>query len=649
MLSGASRLWLRCASPGVMGVTARSGDKSNTIEGGKHVRNSRSSGNAGRLLAAALISLGLIAAACSNKKDDGGTATDVTTETTAGSETTGTGAETTAPETTVAAETPVAGGTLIVSGEAEVASPWTPAAMQCDSYCQQRARSFYDPVVVIGEDLEPHGLLVESWTNNDAFTEFTFKVRSGISFHDGTPLDAAAIVKNLQVSGSGLLLGAALKDIGKLCDGTPCTAAQLTDPAVVKTLAIEATDASTFVIKTGFNGDLANPLPWPGMPSALGTQWGLIASPTWLDAVTAGTADATKAVGTGPFIVESYAPRDKLVVKRNPNYWQKDAAGVQLPYLDGIEFRVIEDSETAADALRAGDIDIFSTSASLVVSDFREDPEAFPMVEQDQLVETNYILIDLAKPGALQDKNVRCALSLAIDRQELIDATAGGILKPANGLFSPGQQGYLEDNGGSTTFDPDTAKQMIADYEATNGPVAVDYGTTTSAINAQIAELLKGYWEAIGVDFTYTQVPQDSFITNALFGDPGFFMYGWRNHAGVRVDSQYFWWHSANAAPDGQLALNFGRVNDPAVDKGLETARSATDDAAATAAAEDVNKEMASNCYQIPTSWTLWGTPHLPKVKGLSSWVLPDGSPSRDGAGFSGQFWTQTLWIDPNA
>ena len=588
------------------------------------------------MLAAAVISLGLIAAACSNKKDEGSSGGDTTETTAGGSETTAAGGgETSAPETTAAAEKPVYGGTLIVSGEAEVANAWTPAAMQCDSYCQQRARSFYDPVVVVGEDLEPHGLLVEGWTTNDDFTVWDFTVRPGITFHDGTPLDAAAIVKNLQVAGQGLLLGAALKDIGKNADGS---------------LAIEATGDMTFQIKTGFNGDLAQPLPWPGLASSLGTQWGLIASPTWLDAVAAGTADPTMAVGTGPFIVESYAPRDKLVVKRNPDYWQSDADGNQLPYLDGIEFRVIEDSETAADALRSGDIDIFSTSAALVISDFREEADEFPMVEQDELTETNYILIDLDKPGPLQDKNVRCALSLAIDRQELIDATAGGILQPANGLFSPGQQGYLEDNGGFTDFDPDTAAAMIEEYEAANGPVAVDYGTTTSQINAQVAELLKGYWEAIGVDFTYTQVPQDSFITNALFGDPGFFMYGWRNHAGVRLDNQYFWWHSANAAPDGQLALNFGRIRDDAVDAGLETARSATDEAEATAAAETVNKTMAENCYQIPTSWTLWGTPHKPAVKGLGgTWILPDGTASRDGAGFSGQFWTQTVWIDPNA
>ena len=114
----------------------------------------------------------LIAAACSDKKDDdavtGGTddttapeetdaAADTTapadtasegaTATTAGGEGTGT---TGAPETTEPAVEPVYGGTLVVSGEAEVANPWTPAAMQCDSYCQQRARTFFDPLAAFG-------------------------------------------------------------------------------------------------------------------------------------------------------------------------------------------------------------------------------------------------------------------------------------------------------------------------------------------------------------------------------------------------------------------------------------------------------------------------------------------------------------------
>ena len=587
----------------------------------------------GRLLAAAIVSLGLVAGACSKKDETTTTPTETTTVDT-GVTTETTTAETT--PTTEAMKDPVAGGTVIVSGEAEVANPWTPAAMQCDSYCQQRARTFYDPLVAYNEDLEVSGVLLESWTNNADYTEWTFTVRSGISFTDGTPLNAAAVVKNLQATGTGLLIAAAVTDIGKNPDGS---------------LAIEATGDLTFTVKTGKNGDLSQPRPWPNLPGAFAGQLGFVASPTWLDAVAAGTGDATKPIGTGPFIVESYAPRDKLVVKRNPNYWMKDANGTQLPYLDGMEFRVIEDGETAGAALESGDIDIFSTSSAVVINRFRGLADTFPMNEQTTLTETNYILIDLDKPGPLQNKDFRCALWKALDRQELIDLTADGILQVANGLFSPGQEGYMEDNGTSTAQDLEGAQALIDSFKAANPGVElkVKYGTTVSNINAQVAELLKGYWAQIGVDTEIIQVPQDQFITKALFGDPDFFMFGWRNHAGVTIDGQYFWWHSSAAAADGELALNFGRVRDPIVDKNLEDARGELDATKRAEFAQNVNKQMAAECYQFANSWTLWGTPHKANVQGLGTLVWPDGSKARDGAGFSGQFWTQTLWVDPAA
>ena len=598
----------------------------------------------------AVVSLGLVAGACSKKEDDTATVsteaattdTEVATGDTEAPTTdtevaTGdTEAPTTDTEAPAEEKTPVPGGTLIVSGEAEVANPWTPAAMQCDSYCQQRARTFYDPLVALNGDNEIVGVLIESYESNEDFSVWTFKVRDGIKFHDGTDLDAAAVVKNLQVTGSGLLISGAIKDYGKNADGSLA-------------IAVVEGDPMSFTITTGVAGDLAQPRPWPNLPATLAGQLGMIASPTWLDAVVAGTADSTMAIGTGPFIIESYAPRDKLVVTRNPDYWMTDAAGVQLPYLDSIEFRVIEDSETAASALQAGDIDIFSTSSAVVISEFRGLPDEFPMGEQDEFTETNYILIDLAKPGPLQDKRVRCALWMAIDRQELIDLTADGILQVANGLFSPGQEGYLEDNGMPTEQDLEGAQALIDDYVAENGPVTVNYGTTVTAINAQVAELLSGYWEQIGVTTEIQQVPQDQFITNALFGDPGFFMYGWRNHAGTTIDSQYFWWHSSASAPDGELALNFGRVEDPIVDENLEAQRGESDPAKRKGFAENVNRQMAGECLQFANSWTIWGTPRAPKVQGLGTLVFPDGTMARDGAGFSGQFYTHTVWLDPEA
>ena len=599
------------------------------------------------MITAVILTLGLIAASCGKK--DSGNATNVTTGGTTGATEAPSGDTTPASvaadatvvaDTTPASTTPTVkvtpGGEITVSGEAEVTNPWTPAAMQCDSYCQERARSFFDPIAAIGADSKVHPYLAESITPNADATQWTIKVRSGISFTDGTPVNADAMIENIQRSGLGLLLLAQLVDLAKV----PSAA----DPTK-KEYKIEKVDDMTFTIFTGKDGDPAQPLPWPGFDFYLTGQLGLIASPTWLKAVDADATKATAPIGSGPFIVQSYAPRDSLVVTKNPNYWQKDADGVQLPYLDKITFKVIEDSTTAEGALNSGDIDVFADSNSSVIADVIN-AGTMTIAKQDKFGETNYLLVDTVKPGPYQDARVRCALSMAIDRQELIDLTGGGLLQVANSVFSPGQEGYLADNGFKTDQDIEGAKALIADYQKDHpGPVAITYGHTADRTGDQVADLLKGYWSQIGVDTTVETIPQDQFITNALFGAPNFFIYGWRQHAGFKVDEQNFWWNSKSFAPDGALSLNFDRLQDPIIDQNLATARSDPDPAARQAAAEAINKEMAKQCYQIPVSYALWAVMSTPKLHGIGETTMPDGTKARDGAGFGGQFWVNSLWL----
>ena len=588
------------------------------------------------IISAVAVSLALVAGACSKKSDDGNAngTSKPSADSTPVSSATGDSTPSTEP-----AATPVPGGKLIVSGEAEVGSPWTPAAMQCDSYCTERAHSFFDPVAVFGADLKVHGYLAESITPNAEFTEWTVKVRSGINFTDGTPVNADAVIRNLQDSGTGLLIGKALGDVAKVPDAT--------DPTRMA-LKIVKIDDMTFTVYTGKDGDPAQPLPWPGFAGAFTTQWGLVASPKWLDEVKADPSKAAMPVGSGPFIVQTFLPRDTLVVKRNPKYWQKDANGVQLPYLDEIDFKVIEDSQVAEEALKNGEIDIFSTSANAVIKDFREVAKDFPMNEQDKYTETNYLLIDQDKAGPTQDARVRCALSKAINRKELIDLVGNGLGVIANGVFSPGQQGYLKDNGFDPAQDIAGAQKLIDEYKAATGATSVEvkYGHTATALGDQTAELLKGYWAKIGVTTTVEVVPQDKFITNALLGDANFYIYGWRQHAGITVDGQNYWWNSRTMAKDGQgISLNFSRINDPIVDENLAIARSNPDEAARNAAAEAINRQFAKMCYQIPTSYALWATPRSPKVQGIGQTLLPDGAATSDNIGNSGQFWLNAIWI----
>lgn len=591
-----------------------------------------------RLSIIAAVTLSVAAGACSDKKDDESvqTGSDDTTDTTETTDTTDTtDTDTTEPEAPVVSEPPasefdpVMGGSIVVAGEAESANPWTPANVNCDSFCAMRARTFYDPLIVLNEDLEVAPYLAQSVEANEDATEFTITLREGITFHDGTDFNADAAMDNLNRSFTSLLIGAAVKDVAKNEDGS---------------VKMEKIDDYTFKMFTGLDGDPNSPVPWPLFPYYLGGQGGLMASPTWLADVDAG-GDPTLAVGTGPFVLDSYAPGDKLVVKKNPDYWVTDENGTQLPYLDEIEFRVIPDSQVRQQALESGDVDLISTSDSLVVGTLAEAGE-FTYVNQDQFSETNYILMNLTKPY-LADQSVRCALSQAVDKQDLSDVVTGGFGVVSDQMFTLGQEGYLDGDNGTPQYDPEAAAAAIAEWEAANGPLTINYSTVPTASTLATANFLADAWGQIGVDVTIDQIEQSKLISNALFGDPAFDAFGWRNHAGLYVDQQYFWWHSSAAADPGALALNFGRLRDPEIDSLLEQARSEFDPEVRKALAEDINRRFAEQCFTIPTTSTQWGVFYDPAVQNIGRSPLPDGDGfMRDGAGFPGQVWLTATFVN---
>jgi ABC-type transport system substrate-binding protein len=167
-----------------------------------------------------------------------------------------------------------------------------------------------------------------------------------------------------------------------------------------------------------------------------------------------------------------------------------------------------------------------------------------------------------------------------------------------------------------------------------------------TAINSQTAQLISDYWAEIGVDTNIVQIPQDQYITKALFGDPDYVMFGWRSHGGTLVDAQYLWWHSSTAQPDGGLSLNFARLRDSVVDENLDAARGEPDPAKRQEFAANVNRRMAEECLNFPGSWTLWGVPHQATVLGVGEGTYPDGSSVQDNGGF---FSVGGIWLDEAA
>jgi len=572
-----------------------------------------------RRVVVALVSIGFVAAACGGDNSSSQPTTTAaapgpaTTPVVAGPTSTATTATATTAATTTTVPQPKPGGKLTVRVEAEVGNPWTPANMQCDAACYVRARTFFEtPMAIDDTDKKPKPYLAQALTHNADYTVWTMTLRPGISFTDGTPLNADAVVANADRVKKSLLLGAAVVDI----------------------------DATKKVDDLTVEYDMKRP--WVYFDYGLTTQGAFIASPTWLAAVDADPAKATQPVGTGPFILDTFRPGDETIVKKNPNYWRKSEG---LPYLDEIDFKVVVDDLSAGNAMATGQFDLMHTKNGDTIKRFKSDPK-FVFDAQTDYSETNYILFNVGQDGSpLQDQDLRCGLVAATDAQTLIDTTGAGQFPLANGLFSPGQQGHLDDSG-NQTYDPAKAKELIGQWSAAHGGAKphIVFSTITDSTALQTAQLLQQWWQAAGAQVDIIQLDQSKLITNALLGDPQFMAFGWRNHAGYVLDNQYIWWHSSQALPPGQLALNFGRLKDPVIDQLLDDAHTSPDPAKGEADAEAVNREFAKQCWAIPVSWQVWGIVSKPTVHGLQDATFPGGAAGHL-RGSYGTYWLQNAWV----
>ena len=264
------------------------------------------------------LALGLFAAACGSDDSEGGAGTTAS----GGAGTTAAGG---ADTTGGAALEPVAGGKLIMGIEADTGSPWEPSKALLAIAGHTVIRSVYDSLTIVTVDGQVVPYLAESVTPNDDFTVWTIKVREGVSFHDGTPLNSAAVIDNLNRHAASFLTAKVLTDVAKNPDGT---------------LQVAAVDDLTMTITMS--------RPWVPFPLYLSGAIGYMASPTWQAAADSDPALEAKPVGTGPFVFKSYLPGESFTATKNPSYWNQP-----YPYLDEVEFRVIPDALTRSSALEA--------------------------------------------------------------------------------------------------------------------------------------------------------------------------------------------------------------------------------------------------------------------------------------------------------
>lgn len=452
----------------------------------------------------------------------------------------------------------------------------------------------YDPLAAYNDKGEVRPYLAEKFESSADFKTWTMTMRPNVTFHDGSPLTAAAVKQLFE---------------GHL-------ASPLTKPVFSLVDTLEVTGDLTLVITMKE--------PWATFPVSLTSQAGMVAEPSTLD------GDGSKAVGTGPFQQVSWEKNSSWKGKKYANYWRKDADGVQLPYLDTVEFRPVTEVATRSAAIVSGDLDMMHTNEAQTIVKFREQAKEgkVQIVEDRGESEEGMIIINNAKEP-LSDVRLRRALAHASDREAYAEVINENVLEIADGPFAKSSPWYSE-TPNAPQYDLAKATQLVDEWKAENGGQAPTFelSIADSAETKQQAEFWKTQWEQAGFKVDIKTVDQAALIANAVQGKYQASI--WRQFGSPDPDFDYIWWASENAGdgPEGGLTLNIARHKSDCVDKALKTGRSTKDVAVRKQAYADLANCFADTVPYIFYDRALWAIVATNDVRGITNGPLPDGEAS---------------------
>ncbi len=480
---------------------------------------------------------------------------------------------------------PQSGGTLTFGTESEV-SGWNPTVDRWDASGTEIALTVMDALVGFDQNFTAQPYLAESLTPNADFTEWDIKLRSGVQFHNGAPLNSAALKKSIDAFAAAPLTGAAFANVG-----------------------------STKIIDDLTLGVMMKQ-PWAAFPYGLSGQAGVVPAPAQLDS---GKTDSSRIpIGTGPFQYKNWTPDQSFDATKNANYWRSG-----LPHLDEVVFKPIPDSGTRISALQTGDINLTVTSRNEDIAKLTTAAKAgqLQLAVSVGALDTNSILINTTKPP-MDDIRVRQAMAYAIDKTALDAVTSTDPSLNADSVFAPDSKWYT--NTDYPSYDVDKAKQLVAAYVADKGPVSFELGSTTDPVVIKSAQLLQAQFKEVGMDVRVKNLEQSAYITNAVTGNYTAQM--WRQFGTPDPDSNYVWFVGANAVQP--LALNMARNQDPALDAALNTQRSSNDLATRQAAWATIQQRQTADLPYLWLSRQPWVMGAGNTVMGLDGGTMPDGTPS---------------------
>lgn len=445
---------------------------------------------------------------------------------------------------------------------------------------QTALQDVYDRLVSKSLDGNFHAWVASDWTISDDEQTYTFTIRDGMTFHDGTALDAEAVRINLQRW---------VDD--KNAGGVPVSSVSAEGNVV--TLALSRPYSPLL-------HDLSEPV--------LG-----FVSPASMEAYSkedrcAGGADIT--VGSGPFKVVGRTPGQDLILERFADYnWAPaDAAHEGPAYLDRVELRFLTEDSVRVGAVESGQADIATGIPAIAVADIEANANLTLHRTEQPGIPWSFWINQSREP--LDDVRVREALRIGVDYAGLIDVVFLGTASPAYAAITPGIPfAYDAELEGSWSFDADRAKALLDEagwseigsdgIRVKDGQrLAFDDVTAVNWNNQQrelFAQGIQAGLAAIGVDYTRHII--DFASADARFRANDYHFVDTSQAAG-EPNLLFGAFHSAQTWDVGNT--NWGYVNDAELDAALEAGLETTDPEARVAAYKTAQRIINDNVYLLP-------------------------------------------------
>jgi peptide/nickel transport system substrate-binding protein len=435
---------------------------------------------------------------------------------------------------------------------------------------RQVMNQIFDKLVDLDVNLKVVPALATSWKVSNGGLTYTFKLRSGVKFSDGTPLDAAAVKYGLDRNRT--LEGSARKN-----EMSSIKEVKVIDPQTVQ---------------------LTLSQPYGPLLAVLTDRAGMIVSPT--AAKKAGADFQNNPVGSGPFTYVSRVRQDNITLNANKTYWGG------APKIDKLVFRPFPDGDVRYANLLSGAVQVITPIDPKDISKLEQNPK-FSVLNYPG-IGFQGIWFNVTRPP-FNNKNFRQAVAATIDRDAIAKSIFYGTVTPAAGPFPPGTPAA---SSSITVQKPDIA---LAKKKLGGKPLTFTLLTSPGSVTTQLAQVYQAMFAQAGITAKIEQVEFGTLLDRADKQDYDALMLGW----------------SGRPDPDGNIydffvtggTNNQAGYSNKAVDSLLAKARAQTAMSARTAT---YNVALSTIISDTPYTWVYFQRNLVASVKGMTGLKpIPDG------------------------